>query len=72
MAGRPRFGPATGGGGVIVLPRSDRGMRRLVLALLLAAAVLLTAGVLTETLWLLGIGAWTLIGALFMEWIHRP
>lgn len=60
------------GGGVHVLPRSDRGMKRLFYALLLAAAVLLAVGALTGALWLLGIGTWTLIGALLIELIYRP
>lgn len=57
---------------VIVLPRSDRGMKRLLYALLLPATVLIVVGSLTEALWLLGIGAWMLIGALLIELIYRP
>lgn len=70
--GRLRFGPALGAGGVTVLPSGDRGMRRLLHALLLATPVLLTVGFLTDMLWLLGIGAWTLIAALLIEVIYRP
>ncbi|WP_158520050.1 hypothetical protein [Streptomyces ambofaciens] len=55
-----------------VLPSGDRDMRRLLHALLLATPVLLTVGFLTDMLWLLGIGAWTLIVALLIEVIYRP
>ena len=57
---------------MIVLPRSDRGMKRLFHALLSAALVLIVVGFLAESLWLLGIGAWMLIGALLIEMIYRP
>ncbi|MEJ1201620.1 MULTISPECIES: hypothetical protein [unclassified Streptomyces] len=57
---------------MIVLPRSGRGMQRLLCALLLVAAALIAAGALTETLWLLGIGAWALIGAVLFELVYRP
>ncbi|WND33015.1 hypothetical protein RI578_01380 [Streptomyces sp. BB1-1-1] len=57
---------------MIVLPRSGRGMKRLLCALLLVAASLIAAGALTETLWLLGIGAWALIGAVLFELVYRP
>jgi hypothetical protein len=35
-------------------------------------AVLLTAGFLTESLWLLGLAAWALIAAGLIEMIYRP
>jgi hypothetical protein len=47
-------------------------MRRLFHVLLLAAVALITAGVLTEALGLLGIGAWVLIAAGLLEMIYRP
>ncbi|MCF2127675.1 hypothetical protein L1I79_14665 [Strepomyces sp. STD 3.1] len=47
-------------------------MKRLFLALLLTAAAVFAFGLLTDTLWLLGIGAWTLIAALLVELVHRP
>ncbi|MFB8751824.1 hypothetical protein [Streptomyces parvulus] len=50
----------------------DRGMKRLFHALLLAAALVFTAGLLADLLWLLGIGTWTLIAALLVELVHRP
>ncbi|MFE6041244.1 hypothetical protein [Streptomyces sp. NPDC056452] len=47
-------------------------MKRLLHALLSAATVLIVVGFLAESLWLLGIGAWMLIGALLIEMIYRP
>ncbi|MDI6520342.1 hypothetical protein QMA61_29635 [Streptomyces coelicoflavus] len=55
-----------------VLPRSDRGLRRLLCAMLLTAAALLGAGLLTDAVWLLGIGAWVLIAAVLVETALRP
>ncbi|MFD4350322.1 hypothetical protein ACFWQ6_36550 [Streptomyces coelicoflavus] len=55
-----------------VLPRSDRGLRRLLCAMLLTAAALLGAGILTDAVWLLGIGAWVLIAAVLVEMALRP
>ncbi|MDX3179735.1 hypothetical protein PV334_00440 [Streptomyces sp. ME02-7008A-1] len=57
---------------MIVLPGSDRGTKRILRTFLLAATVLIVVGPLTEALWLLGIGAWMLIGALLIELIYRP
>lgn len=51
---------------------ADRGMRRLFRVLLLTAVALVAGGVLTETLWLLGIGAWVMIAAGLLEMIYRP
>jgi hypothetical protein len=34
--------------------------------------LLLTTGALTENLWLLGTGAWTLIAALLIDLVYRP
>lgn len=51
---------------------ADRGMRRLFHVLLLTAVALVVVGVLTEALWLLGIGAWVLIAAGLLEMIYRP
>ncbi|MCC9156354.1 hypothetical protein LZP81_16095 [Streptomyces parvulus] len=56
----------------MTVPYSDRGMKRLFYALLLAAAAVFAAGLLTDALWLLGIGAWTLIAALLVELVYRP
>ncbi|MFB7655209.1 MULTISPECIES: hypothetical protein [unclassified Streptomyces] len=53
-------------------PGGDRGMKRLFYALLLAAATVFAVGLLTDALWLLGIGAWTLIAALLVELVYRP
>ncbi|WP_395573973.1 hypothetical protein [Streptomyces sp. BK79] len=49
-----------------VLPRTPRGMKRLFHTLLLTTATL------TENLWLLGTGAWTLITALLIDLVYRP
>ncbi|MFD9042707.1 hypothetical protein [Streptomyces bottropensis] len=48
-----------------------RGLRRIQYALFLLVAALGTAGVLTESLWLLG-AAWALIAAGLIEMIYRP
>ncbi|GAA2597738.1 hypothetical protein [Streptomyces axinellae] len=50
----------------------DGGMRRIEYELFLAAAVLVTAGALSDSLWLPGIGAWVLIAAGLIEMIYRP
>ncbi|WP_432080968.1 hypothetical protein [Streptomyces sp. WAC 04229] len=47
-------------------------MKRLFHALLAAAAAVFAVGLLTDALWLLGIGAWTLIAALLVELVYRP
>ncbi|MER7897463.1 hypothetical protein ABTX62_15420 [Streptomyces sp. NPDC096046] len=47
-------------------------MRRIEYTLFLAAALLGTAGVISDTFWLLGIGAWALIAAGLIEMIYRP
>ncbi|MFF0203194.1 hypothetical protein [Streptomyces sp. NPDC005017] len=47
-------------------------MRRIEYALLLAAVPLVVTGALTDSLWLLGIGAWALIAAGLIEMIYRP
>ncbi|MFI6808111.1 hypothetical protein ACIBO6_24360 [Streptomyces luteogriseus] len=51
---------------------TDQGMKRTFYALLLTATALFATGVFTGTLWLLGIGAWVLIGAFLIEMIYRP
>ncbi|MEJ1200895.1 hypothetical protein [Streptomyces sp. CCNWLW237] len=47
-------------------------MRRIEYALFLVAIVVLITGVLSDTLWLTGIGAWALIAAGLIEMIYRP
>ncbi|CAL9672458.1 hypothetical protein SUDANB174_07562 [Streptomyces sp. enrichment culture] len=47
-------------------------MRRLFRTLLLAAMVLVAAGFVAETRWLLLTGAWVLIAALLIELVYRP
>ncbi|MDQ0794246.1 hypothetical protein [Streptomyces sp. B1I3] len=48
------------------------GMRRAEHALLLVMVVLGTAGVLIESIWLLGLAAWALIAAGLIEMVYRP
>ncbi|MFC7894878.1 hypothetical protein [Streptomyces sp. NPDC057381] len=47
-------------------------MRRTEHTLLLTATLLGTAGLFSDTLWLLGLGAWALIAAGLIEMIYRP
>ncbi|MFH9571872.1 hypothetical protein [Streptomyces sp. NPDC017230] len=47
-------------------------MRRIEYTLFLAAVLLGIAGVISDTLWLLGVGAWALIAAGLIEMIYRP
>ncbi|MGA4799715.1 hypothetical protein [Streptomyces lavendulocolor] len=53
-------------------PLSQRGMRRLVIALTMLAVVLVVSGALAGWLWLTGIGVWVLITAFLLELIYRP
>jgi hypothetical protein len=46
--------------------------RRIQYALLLLMAALGAAGVLADSLWLLGLAAWALIAAGLIEMIYRP
>lgn len=50
----------------------DRGIRRMIYALTLAAATLAAAGGLTNAIWLIGVGVWALIAAFLIEMIYRP
>ncbi|GAA3305781.1 hypothetical protein [Streptomyces cinereospinus] len=49
-----------------------RDMRRIEHGLFLAAGVLVIAGALSDSLWVLGVGAWALIAAGLIEMIYRP
>ncbi|WP_160159714.1 hypothetical protein [Streptomyces sp. WAC05374] len=51
---------------------SQRGMRRIIVALTMLAVALVAAGALAGWLWLVGIGAWLLITAFLLELIYRP
>lgn len=53
-------------------PAFDHDIRRIEYALFLAAGLLGTAGVFSDTLWLLSVGAWALIAAGLIEMIYRP
>ena len=50
----------------------DRGIRRTQYVLFSLMAALGTAGVLTESMWLLGLAAWALIAAGLIEMIYWP
>ncbi|HZG04089.1 MAG TPA: hypothetical protein VE546_11025 [Streptomyces sp.] len=52
--------------------RPDRPVRRTVLALAACAPVLIVAGAIVGSSWLLGIGAWVLIVAVVIEFAYRP
>ncbi|MGW0556767.1 hypothetical protein ACWDZ6_21625 [Streptomyces sp. NPDC002926] len=52
-------------------PSHDRSLRRCLVGLTLLAA-LVVAGALVDSLWLIGIGAWVLIGAFLTELTYRP
>ncbi|GAA2674239.1 hypothetical protein GCM10010400_40520 [Streptomyces aculeolatus] len=52
--------------------RPDEQMWRVEWGLGLLAVVLAVTGILTETVWVLGVGAWTLIAAGLIEMIYRP
>ncbi|MEU7329240.1 hypothetical protein [Streptomyces parvus] len=49
-----------------------RGLRRTEYGLFLAAVVLIAAGVAGGLWWLIGVGAWALIGGGAIEMIYRP
>ncbi|WP_179166814.1 hypothetical protein [Streptomyces sp. CB03238] len=51
---------------------ADQGIRRMVYALTGTAVILIAVGVPTRQMWLLGLGAWVLIGAFLVEMIYRP
>ncbi|MER6197219.1 hypothetical protein ABT234_07550 [Streptomyces sp. NPDC001586] len=51
---------------------SDRAVRRTVLALAAAGLAVVTTGAALDTLWLLGIGVWTLIAAMVIELVYQP
>ncbi|MGA5347127.1 hypothetical protein ACPCSQ_15775 [Streptomyces griseoincarnatus] len=53
-------------------PAFDHGLRRTEYTLFLAATLLGAAGAFSDTLWLLGIGAWALIAADLIDMIHQP
>ncbi|NEA66596.1 hypothetical protein [Streptomyces sp. SID12488] len=50
----------------------DRSLRRTQYLLLSLMAALATAGILTESMLLLGLAAWALIAAGLIEMIYRP
>ncbi|MFD3679437.1 hypothetical protein [Streptomyces sp. NPDC058613] len=50
----------------------ERQMRRRILTLTPAAAVMAAVGALFGWWWLLGVGVWVLIAAFLIEMIYRP
>ncbi|WP_328929294.1 hypothetical protein OG429_35160 [Streptomyces sp. NBC_00190] len=50
----------------------DRAVRRTMLALGAAGLALIAVGAILDALWLLGIGAWAVIGAMLIELVYRP
>ncbi|WP_107470955.1 hypothetical protein [Streptomyces sp. WZ.A104] len=53
-------------------PDFTRGLQRTEYTLFLAAVVLITAGAVSDSWWLIGSGAWALIAAGLIEMIYRP
>ncbi|MET9347959.1 hypothetical protein [Streptomyces termitum] len=51
---------------------ADQRARRLSTALGAGALLAGTSGALTGSMWLLGAGAWLLIGAVLLELVYRP
>jgi general stress protein CsbA len=53
-------------------PDFSRGLRHTEYSLILAAVLLLAAGAVSDSWWLLGVGAWALIAGGLIEMIYRP
>lgn len=53
-------------------PGFTRGLQRTEYVLFLAAVLLITAGAVSDSWWLIGGGAWALIAAGLIEMIYRP
>jgi hypothetical protein len=53
-------------------PLSGREMRSGITILMSGSVVLVTAGILTDWWWLMGIGVWMLIAAGLLEMVYRP
>ncbi|MFI0975649.1 hypothetical protein ACH4SP_01325 [Streptomyces sp. NPDC021093] len=49
-----------------------RDLKRIIAALLVLAAALITAGSLTGWFWLLGVGVWALMAAFLLEFTFSP
>lgn len=49
-----------------------RGVRRTEYALFLAAVLLIPAGAVSDSWWLIGVGAWALIAGGVIEMLYRP
>jgi len=53
-------------------PGFTRGLKRTEYNLFLAAVLLIAAGAVSDSWWLIGGGAWALIAAGLIEMIYRP
>ncbi|KOX22459.1 MULTISPECIES: hypothetical protein [unclassified Streptomyces] len=51
---------------------ADRRVRRISVALAAAVVPVGALGVIADSMWLLGVGAWLLIVAFLMELVYRP
>ncbi|MFF3287404.1 hypothetical protein [Streptomyces sp. NPDC003023] len=51
---------------------ADRGIRRAVYTLGLAASVLILCGSVFNAVWVLGIGGWLMAAAFVVELVYRP
>ncbi|MGW8762517.1 hypothetical protein ACWGN5_08465 [Streptomyces sp. NPDC055815] len=47
-------------------------MRRMSLSLAAAALPVCVLGVVQDVVWVLGVGAWLLVGAILIELVYRP
>ncbi|MGA5192635.1 hypothetical protein [Streptomyces exfoliatus] len=47
-------------------------MRSRIISLMIGSVVLVTAGALIDSWWLIGVGAWMLIAVGLLEMIYRP
>lgn len=52
--------------------RADHHVRRRSVTLTSGAFVAIAVGVVADTMWLLGGGAWLLIAAILLELVYRP
>ncbi|MFD9030309.1 hypothetical protein ACFVZW_03940 [Streptomyces sp. NPDC059567] len=50
----------------------DRRVRRMSMALAVAAVLLSALGAVGDSMWLMGAGAWLLIAAILLDLVYRP
>ncbi|GAA2931547.1 hypothetical protein G3I30_12615 [Actinospica acidiphila] len=53
-------------------PPREWGMRSRIVGLTSGSVALIAGGALADSMWLIGVGAWTLIAAGLLEMIYRP